>query len=164
MSNFLGFTYNLVNETRTYVDAQIDNVKLRSIKGLSEGTSSLASLLLIFNVIGAFVIVLSFALVLLIGELLHSYALGALLVACVLLLVVVVLLLCRKRLFKDKFVSMYADVFYQKENKPLGLKDQETLDEVIVQNDSRIKDCFSTKHMSEDLLSLILRFLLKKRK
>ena len=164
MSNFLAFTYNLVKDARSYVDARVDNLKLRSIKGLSEGTSSLASLLLIFIVLGAFVTVLSFALVLLLGELLNSYALGAFIMAGVLLLLLVILLLCRKRLFKDNFVAMYTDVFYKKEEKPLGLRDQETLDDAIIQTEMRAKDCFSAETMSENMLSMLLRFLLKKRK
>lgn len=162
MSSFLAFTYNVFKEARCYVDAQVDNLKLRTIKGLSKGTSSLASLLIIFILFGTFVTVLSAAFVLWIGKALNNYVLGAFIVAGVLLIVIMVLYLLRKRLFHNWFVPMYTDVFYKKENKPLGLRDQETLDDAIIQTEMRANDCFSTEHISEDLLTMLLRFLLKK--
>lgn len=162
MNKFLTFTYNLVKDTRCYIDAQIDNVKLRTIKGLSQGTSSLASLLIIFILVGTFVTVLSLAFVIWLGKVLGNYALSAFIVAGVLLLIIVILFLLRKQLFRDKFVSMYADVFFRKENKPLGLRDQEALDEAIIQTEARAKDCFSPKKdIGENILSIILRLLLK---
>ena len=130
----------LVHETKGYINAQIDNVKLHSVKGLSEGTSALASLLLIMIVVGAFVTALSFAFVLWMGELLHSYALASLIAAGVLLLVLVVLFLLRKQLFKNSFVSMYSDVFFKQEDKPMGLKTQEGVDMAIWHTENRIKD------------------------
>ena len=130
----------LVHETKGYINAQIDNVKLHSVKGLSEGTSALASLLLIMIVVGAFVPALSFAFVLWMGELLHSYALASLIAAGVLLLVLVVLFLLRKQLFKNSFVSMYSDVFFKTEDKPMGLKTQEGVDMAIWHTEARIKE------------------------
>lgn len=131
----------LVHETTGYINAQIDDVKLRSIKGLSEGTSAIAGLLLIFIFVGALVTALSFAFVLWIGELLHSYALAAVIMAGILLLVLVVLFLFRDKLFKNSFVTLYTNIFYQKEgNKPVGLKSMEGLDMAIYNAENRIKD------------------------
>ena len=90
MSKFSAPADNLVSETRGYIDAQIDNVKLRTVKGLSQGTSAIASLLLIFIVANALVLALSFALVLWLGEVLDSYAGAAFIVAGILLLLLVV--------------------------------------------------------------------------
>jgi len=130
----------LVHETAGYVNAQIDNVKLRSIKGLSQGTSAVASLLVIFIIVGALVTTLSFAVVLLVGELTGSYALAAFIMAGVLLIALVVLILLRKQLFKSSFIGMYTDIFFQKDSKPEGLKTLEGLDIAIWNAETRIKD------------------------
>lgn len=130
----------LVHETTGYVNAQIDNVKLRSVKGLSQGTSAVASLLVIFIIVGAVVTTLSFAVVLWIGELMGSYALAAFIMAGVLLIALVVLILLRKQLFKSSFINMYTDIFFQKESKPEGLKTMEGLDIAIWNAETRIKD------------------------
>ena len=140
MNKFTAPADKLVHEVTGYVNAQIDDVKLRSIKGLSQGTSALAGLLLIMIVVGAVITALSFAVVLWIGELLHSYAQAAFIMAGVWLLVLVVLFLLRKHLFKNSFVAMYTDVFFQKEDKPKGLKTQEGVDMAIWHTESRIKE------------------------
>lgn len=140
MNKFKAPADKLVHETTSYINAQIDDVKLRSIKGLSQGTSALASFLLLFIIVGAVITALSFAVVLWIGEMLHSYALAAFIMAGVLLLVLVVLFLLRKRLFKNSFVSMYTEVFYQKEDKPIGLKTQEGVDVAIWNAENHIKE------------------------
>ena len=130
----------LVHETTGYVNAQIDNVKLRSVKGLSQGTSAVASLLVIFIIVGALVTALSFAVVLWLGELIGSYAVAAFIMSGVLLIALVVLILLRKHLFKSSFVNMYTDIFFQKESKPEGLKTLEGLDMAIWNAETRIKD------------------------
>ena len=130
----------LVHKTTGYVNAQIDNVKLRSVKGLSQGTSAVASLLLIFITVGDLVTTLSFAVVLWLGELMGSYALAAFIMSGVLVIALVVLILLRKKLFKSNFISMYTDVFFQKEEKPEGLETMEGLDIAIWNAETRIKD------------------------
>ena len=179
MNKFFAPADHLAHQTRGYVDAQIDNVKLRSVKGLSQGTSAIAGLLLIFIFVGALVMALSLAVVLWLGEVLNSYAKAAFIMAGVLLLVLVVLFLLRKRLFKNSFVSMYTDIFYQKENKPIGLKSQEGLDIAIHQAESRIKEeeagisfafngmkeFYTPKNLlNESLLSLATRIIFGKKK
>lgn len=179
MNKFFAPADHLVQETRSYIDAQIDNVKLRSMKGLSQGTSAIAGLLLIFIFVGALVTALSFTVVLWLGELLHSYALAAFIMSGVLLLALLLLIVFRKSLFKDSFVSMYSDVFYQKESKPLGLKGQDDLDEAISRTESRIKkgaanisgdfakvkQFYSPKKLlSDGLLAIAARLLSKKKK
>ena len=140
MNSFSAPADNLVHETRGYIDAQIDNVKLRAVKGLAQGTSAIAKLLLIFILLGAFLAALSFGLILLLGEILKSYALAAFIVSGVLLLVILLVVALRKVIFKNSFVAMYTDVFYQRETKPLGLHAIEDLDEAIVRGESRVKD------------------------
>lgn len=139
-NRFMAPVDRLVHETTGYVNAQIDNVKLRSVKGLSQGTSAVASLLVIFIIVGALVTTLSFAVVLWLGELLGSYALAAFIMSGVLLIAIVVLILLRKYLFKSSFIGMYTDIFFQKESKPEGLKTLEGLDMAIWNTETRIKD------------------------
>ena len=130
----------LARKTTGYVNAQIDNVKLRSVKGLSQGTSAIAGLLLIFIIAGVFVTTLSVAVVLWLGELMGSYAQAAFIMSGVLLLTIVVLILLRKKLFKSNFISMYTDIFFQKEAKPEGLETMEGLDIAIWNAETRVKD------------------------
>ena len=130
----------LVHKTTGYVNAQIDNVKLRSVKGLSQGTSAVAGLLLIFIIAGVLVTTLSVAVVLWLGELMGSYAKAAFIMSGVLLLIIVVLILLRKKLFKSNFISMYTDIFFQKEAKPEGLETMEGLDIAIWNSETRVKD------------------------
>ena len=130
----------LVHKTTGYVNAQIDNVKLRSVKGLSQGTSAVAGLLLIFITAGALVMTLSFAVVLWLGEMIGSYALAAFIMSGVLVIALVVLILLRKQLFKSNFISMYTDIFFQKEAKPKGLETMEGLDIAIWNAETRIQD------------------------
>jgi hypothetical protein len=130
----------LAHKTTGYVNAQIDNVKLRSVKGLSQGTSAIAGLLLIFIIAGVFVTTLSVAVVLWLGELMGSYAQAAFIMSGVLLLTIVVLILLRKKLFKSNFISMYTDIFFQKEAKPEGLETMEGLDIAIWNAETRVKD------------------------
>lgn len=130
----------LAHKTTGYVNAQIDNVKLRSVKGLSQGTSAVAGLLLIFITAGALVMVLSFAVVLWLGEMIGSYALAAFIMSGVLVIALVVLILLRKQLFKSNFISMYTDIFFPKEAKPKGLETMEGLDIAIWNAETRIQD------------------------
>lgn len=139
MSNFSIPADNLVQEVRGYVDAQIDNVKLRTVKGLSEGTSVISRLLLIFIILGAFVTALSFAVILLLGEIFGSYALAAFIMSGVLLIVILLLVALRHRIFKNSFISMYTDVICQRDTKPIGLNTVEDLDEAILRGESQIK-------------------------
>ena len=115
MSRLSHSTETLGQETKGYIDSQLDLVKLRSIKGLSQGTSAIVGLLLIFLIAGALMTVLLLALVLWLGEILNSYALASLIVAGVLLVLLVLLFARRRYLFRNSFVSMYTDVFFPEE-------------------------------------------------
>lgn len=139
MSRLAHSTDSLGQETKGYIDSQLDLVKLRSIKGLSQGTSAIIGLLFIFIIAGALMTVLLLALVLWLGEILDSYALASLLVAGVLLMILVLLFLLRGRLFRNSFVSMYADVFFPEEAWPAGLDSMDSLDKAIDRTESRIR-------------------------
>ena len=104
MSQFTEPIENLFQDSKLYFDKQLDNVKLRTVKGLSQSVSAIGRLLLIFAVASVCLLTLSFAFVMWLGELLDSYALGAFIVAGVLLVATVVLLLVREKLFKNSFI------------------------------------------------------------
>ncbi len=135
MSKFEEPAQRVVQEAQGYVDAQIENVKLRAVKGLSVGTSSLAGLLLIFAVLSVLLLTFSFACVMWLGEILGSYSLAAFIVAGVLLLILGILLLLRKSLFKNSFIPMYTDVM-SPENAQF--KTQEELDKEILHGEAKI--------------------------
>lgn len=101
---------HIVEEGRVYLDEQMENVKLRTVKGLSQGTTAITVILLIFSIVSVLLLMLAFAVVLWLGELLDSYALAASIVAGVLLLGLVVVLLLRDKLFRNSFVEMYSDI------------------------------------------------------
>ena len=109
MSNFTEPLNNLVKDGEQYVNAQMDSLKLHSIKGLSMGLSTVASLLLIFILGSVLLLALSFALVMWLGQLLGSYVLSAFIVAGVLFIALVTCLLLRERLFKNTFVGPLRD-------------------------------------------------------
>lgn len=110
MNNFREPIDQLVQDGKRYVEVQLDSVKLRSIKGLSQGFSTVASLLLIFILGSVFALALSFALVMWLGELLGSYVVAAFIVSGVLLVALVACILLRDRLFKNTFVGAFRDV------------------------------------------------------
>ena len=139
MSRLSHSTETLGQETKGYIDSQLDLVKLRSIKGLSQGTSAIVGLLLIFLIAGALMTVLLLALVLWLGEILKSYALASLIVAGVLLVLLVLLFARRRYLFRNSFVSMYTDVFVPEEAWPVGLDSMDSLDKAIGRTESRIR-------------------------
>lgn len=112
MSEFLEPAEKLYEKTRNYVDLRLENLKLQTAKGLSQTLSKLMVALLLLGVAGAFVLVISFGGVLLLGELIDSYAGAAGIVAGVLLIALVVLFLLRKRLFKDTFVPLFVNIFF----------------------------------------------------
>ena len=169
MSKFSNPADNLIQETRGYIDAQLDVVKLRSVKGLSQGTSAIMGLLLIFIIAGALLTVLLLALVLWLGEILNSYALASLIMSGVLLVILVTLYLLRRSLFRNSFVSMYTDVFFPDEAWPAGLDSMDSLDKAIERTESRIRkekagisNAFVNGFRWTTLIIPAVRFLFKK--
>ena len=129
----------LGHEVIGYVDTRVDDLKLQAAKGLSQGSGALAALVLILVMVSALVLVLSFAGVLLLGEVLGSYAKAAFLVAGILLIGVIILLLCRKYLFRDSFVGLFTDIFSPEDAQASPIKSQKQLDAALERSHSRIQ-------------------------
>lgn len=136
MSQFTEPIENLFQDSKLYFDKQLDNVKLRTVKGLSQSVSAIGRLLLIFAVASVCLLTLSFAFVMWLGELLDSYALGAFIVAGVLLVATVVLLLVREKLFKNSFIPLFEGIITPgRENDT-----QETLEQAITDAGKEIEE------------------------
>lgn len=106
---------DLARGTAEYVDMKIDDLKLRTVKGLSV-TLNRILLATMFLTLGSIALMAAaFGLVLLIGALIGSYWGGAFIVAAFFLLLMLVLFLLRKKLFLDGLVSMFMKLFFEDE-------------------------------------------------
>lgn len=104
---------DLAASATEYIDLKVDEVKLRTAKGLSV---TLNSLLLSFTFLSLGSIVLmsiAFGLVLLLGDIIGSYAAGAFIVAAFFLLLIFILFLLRKKLFINGLVKMFVRLFFE---------------------------------------------------
>ena len=97
---------------RDYVDLKIDDLKLRTVNGLSVSVSKILSTIMIIGVISTIFFALSFGFIMLLGEWIGSYGWGALIVAGVLLLALCVLLILRNKLFSNSFVQLFVKLFF----------------------------------------------------
>lgn len=96
-----------------YIDLKIDDLKLRTAKGLSL-TLNRILLAILFLSLGSIVLTATaFGGVLLIGDLIESYAAGAFIVAGFFLLLTVILFAIRKKLFLNGFVQMFIRLFFE---------------------------------------------------
>lgn len=112
MSEFLEPIVDLSQTAREYVDLRVDEVKLKTAKGLSLSVSRILSYIVILGVATNLLLILSFAAILLLGDVIGGYGLAALIVSGVLLLLLVVLFLLRNRLFRGGFVRLFIKLFY----------------------------------------------------
>lgn len=102
-----------MSEIKDYVDLRIDELKLRATKGFSLTMSRIAAALLL---VGLMIIVLGLLSVMLIhwiGELTGSLAVASSIVCGLFLIALVALFSCRKRLFRDTFVKLFVEVFFE---------------------------------------------------
>lgn len=101
----------LAGETRDYVNLAIDEVKLKTTRGLSTALGQILSWLIIIAVLSLLLGLLSLALLQWINGLVGS-PWGTLIVAAVFGLALLILFLNRQKLFRDMFVKLFIDVFY----------------------------------------------------
>ena len=112
MSNFSQPAEDLSRKAKDYIDLRLDDVKLRAVKGLSLSASKIVGIILLLLLGTNLVLVLSFGLILLLGELVGSYAWTALAVAGVLGVALWILVRKREALFKDTFVPLFVKLFF----------------------------------------------------
>lgn len=102
----------LAQDVREYAELQADKVKLETTKVASTGIARLLSMILILQVFFIFLLLATFALILVLGELIGSYAIAAVIFAGLFLLLLIWLWSRRKSLFVNSFVKMFISLFY----------------------------------------------------
>ncbi len=110
---FTGPAEDLAGKGKEYLDARVDDIKLRLVKGLSISVSKLLGLILFLGVVSAFLLVLSLGLILLIAEWTKlSYGVASMIVAGVLLVVAVCAFLLKDKIFQSSFVRLFVRLFF----------------------------------------------------
>lgn len=115
MSEFTKPIEDLGKNASEYVDARIDDLKLRTVKGLSLTLGRLLYMLLVLFIVSVILTALAIGGVMWIGELIGSYAAGAMIVAGVFAILLAVVILLRKRLFRDTFVPILIRIFFDED-------------------------------------------------
>lgn len=105
----------LEDDIRKYLDIRLEELKLRTVDGLSAGVSRVLSMMVVL-MLGAIVLAaFAFGTVLLLGDLIGSWAAAAFIIGGVFLIVLGVLLLFWRSLFVDIFVKIFIGIFYGNE-------------------------------------------------
>ena len=104
----------LAQETKDFVNLAVDEAKLKITKGLSTALAQVMAWLVIICILSLVLGLLAFALLQWLNILVGA-PWGTLIVAGVFILALVILLLCRKKLFRNMFVKLFIDVFYDKD-------------------------------------------------
>ena len=103
---------DLAGSTADYINLKIDEVKLRTAKGLSLTLNRLFLALLFFHLGSIVLTALGFGEILLIGDLVGSYSAGAFIVAGAFLLVIALLWAFRGRLFLNGLIRLFIGIFF----------------------------------------------------
>ena len=103
----------LAEDAAAYIDLKVDELKLRTAKGLSVTLNRLI-ISILFLTLGSIVLMaLAFGGVLLLGDIIGSYAAGAFIVAGFFMLLMVLLYFVRNKLFLNGFVKLFVGLFFE---------------------------------------------------
>ncbi|MCM1177959.1 MAG: hypothetical protein NC115_03110 [Bacteroidales bacterium] len=103
---------NPMDSTKDYMEMKADGLKLKATESLSLVFSKFLSLFVIIMVLMIVLVTIAFGGVLLLGDIIGSYAAGAFIVAGVFLIALIVLICLRKKLFLNSFVQLFIQIFY----------------------------------------------------
>ncbi|HAZ74678.1 MAG TPA: hypothetical protein DHU72_02260 [Rikenellaceae bacterium] len=112
-SDFMNSLEELGKSATEYADLKIDDLKLRTAKGLSVTLNRIILAVLFLSIAGIVLTSAAFGGILLIGKLIGSYAGGAFIVSAFFLLVLIALYLLRDRLFLNSLVKMFIRLFFE---------------------------------------------------
>ena len=105
----------LESDIRKYMDLRLEDLKLKAVDGLSVGVSRVLSMMVII-MLGAIVLAaFAFGTVLLLGDLIGSWAAAAFIIGVVFLVALAVMLFFWRSLFLDIFVKLFIGIFYGNE-------------------------------------------------
>ena len=105
----------LESDIRKYMDLRLEDLKLKAVDGLSVGVSRVLSMMVII-MLGAIVLAaFAFGTILLLGDLIGSWAAAAFIIGGVFLISLAVMLVFWRRLFLDIFVKLFIGIFYGNE-------------------------------------------------
>lgn len=122
MSHFTKPAEKLARNVKEYLDLKTDDLKLRTIRGLSISFSGIMGFLLIMFFAFAAIIGFYFGAIMWIGEMIGSYALASVLIALLFVIITAILIAKRKKLFVNTFVKMFVDVFFEEEEEDANEK------------------------------------------
>jgi hypothetical protein len=103
----------MVSDIRNYLDLRLNELKLKTIDGLSIGISRVLSMMLVVMLGAIALAAFAFGAVLLLGDLIGSWAGAAFIVGGIFLIVLSLLLIYWKRLFVNIFVKLFIGIFYE---------------------------------------------------
>lgn len=105
----------LESDIRKYMDLRLEDLKLKAVDGLSVGVSRVLSMMVII-MLGAIVLAaFAFGTILLLGDLIGSWAAAAFIIGGVFLVALAVMLFFWRSLFLDIFVKLFIGIFYGNE-------------------------------------------------
>lgn len=121
MSEFTRPAQETLEAAREYADSKADELKLQVAKGMSESVTRIITILVLVLVASTLLLVLSFGLILLLGQMMGGkYAFAALLVAAVIGIVLALLIVFRDRLFRNTFVPVFVKLFFPLDDDKAG--------------------------------------------
>ena len=103
---------DLVSDSKDYADLKIDELKLKTVEGLSISVSRILPVIIMVMMASMAVAVMTFGCVILIGYAVGSLWAGAFIMAGFFAVVLFVLYLFRDRLFLNMFVRLFINVLY----------------------------------------------------
>ena len=100
-------------DVRNYLDLRLNDLRLKTIDGLSIGVSRVLSMMLVIMLVAIVLAAFAFGTVLLLGELIGSWAGAAFIIGGIFLIILALLLIYWKRLFVNIFVKLFISIFYE---------------------------------------------------
>ena len=100
---------------KKYIDLKVDDMKLKAVDGLSVGVSRVLSIIVMIMLGAIALAAFAFAGLLLLGDIIGSWAAAAFIVGAFFLILLAVILVAWKKLFLNVFVKLFISIFYGNE-------------------------------------------------